>query len=288
MLAEKSFGLATLACSLALALGSSVTLGAASHPLDGLSADELSATITLLRDDNRLAEASRFPLMELVEPNKHDVLGWKPGDPITRTVRVIVKEGPKSFEGIVDLSSGKILSWQEAAGESMFMLEEFLGATDLALAHEDLVAGLGKRGLTPADVYCLPLTAGSFGTEDEQGRRLMKVPCYLLPSGSNFYARPIEGLFAVVDLNADEVVEVVDTGAVPLPADSWGYTEAEIAERYGSLRPKSNEALLQQPGGANFTIDGGQIEWDMWRFHYRVDKRPGLVLSLVQAKDRDS
>ena len=39
----------------------------------------------------------------------------------------------------------------------------------------------------------------------------------------------IEGLFAVYDLAKREVVRVVDTGAIPLPTDPWGYTEDEIA-----------------------------------------------------------
>ena len=86
---------------------------------------------------------------------------------------------------------------------------------DLALADPRMAEGLKARGLTPDQAFCLPLTAGAFGTADKQGRRLMKVPCYVTPSQSNFYAKPIEGLFAVVDLNAGAVLDVVDTGAVP-------------------------------------------------------------------------
>ena len=66
----------------------------------------------------------------------------------------------------------------------------------------------------------------------------MRVPCYQAPDGSNFYAKPIEGLFAVYDLGTREVVRVVDVGAVPLPQDPWGYTEEEVAARV-PLRPES-------------------------------------------------
>ena len=141
------------------------------------------------------------------------------------------------FRGEVDLTAKKVLAWEPAGGEAMILLEEFLGAMDLALSHPDMQAGLAKRGLTREQVFCLPLTAGAFGLPHEEGRRLMKVPCYVSPSGSNFYAKPIEGLFATVDLRGGEVLEVVDTGVLPLPADDWGYTEAEIAERAGALRP---------------------------------------------------
>ena len=160
---------------------------------------------------------------------------------------------------------------------------------DLALADPRMAEGLKARGLTPDQAFCLPLTAGAFGTADEAGRRLMKVPCYVTPSQSNFYAKPIEGLFAVVDLNAGAVLDVVDTGAVPVPEDAWGYTQDELAARADmTLRPAAHPATLAQPDGANYRIDGSLIEWDIWSFRWRVDKRPGLVLSQIGVKDGDA
>ena len=35
------------------------------------------------------------------------------------------------------------------------------------------------------------------------------------------------------------------------------------------------------------TIKGSGIEWDIWKFRYRVDKRPGVVLSAVNVKNVD-
>ena len=108
-----------------------------------------------------------------------------------------------------------------AAGQPMVLFEEFTGAMTAALAHPEMVAGLARRGLTSGDVFCLPLTAGNYLTPEYEGTRLMKVPCYLNPTGSNYYAKPIEGLFAVVDLLAGEATRVVDEGVVPLPEDDW-------------------------------------------------------------------
>lgn len=258
---------------------------AGAHPLDGLSPAEMIATVEILRADGKITDAARLPLIELKEPEKSVVLAWSPGKPEPRVATVNVKDGKSAFKGEVDLAARKVLSWEPASGESMILLEEFLGAMDLALANADIAVGLEKRGLKPEQAFCLPLTAGAFGLPDEQGRRLMKVPCYVSPEGSNFYAKPIEGLFAVVDLNAKEVVEVVDTGAVPVPADSWGYTPKEIQSRLGAVRPAANPATLSQPDGANYKVDGGLITWDMWRFRWRVDKRPGVVLSQIEAND---
>ena len=90
----------------------------------------------------------------------------------------------------------------------------------------------------------------------------MKVPCYLNPTGSNYYAKPIEGLFAVVDLMRGEATAVVDEGVVPVPEDDWGYTPDEVAARQ-PLRPASNPVDLTQAGSPGYAITGSRIEWDI-------------------------
>ena len=164
------------------------------------------------------------------------------------------------------------------------LFEEFTGAMNAALAHPEMIAGLTRRGLTPADVFCLPLTAGNYLTPEYEGTRLMKVPCYLNPAGSNYYAKPIEGLFAVVDLMRGEATAVVDEGVVPVPEDDWGYSPDEVAARQ-PLRPASNPVDLTQAGSPGYAITGSRIEWDIWRFRLRVDKRPGIVLSNIDVRD---
>lgn len=274
------------AAALAGLLAAGAAGAAPTHPLDGLQADEYALVKQILTEAGRLTEASRFPLIELDEPPKEAVLAWSEGDPIPRMAHALVKEGAVTYEARIDLAAGELVSWERIEGQPMLLFEEFLGAMELALAHPDFQSGLERRGLTPDDVFCLPLTAGNFFEGPEAGQRLMKVPCYVNPTTSNFYARPIEGLIAVVDLGEGTVLEVIDTGMLAVPEDGWGYTEPEIEERYG-LRVKANPVELTQPGGANFGGDDGLIEWDMWRFRLRVDKRPGPVLSMIEAKDGD-
>ena len=262
--------------------------GALAHPLDGLSKEEIAEVVTIMKSDDRISDEARFPLIELKEPEKDDVLAWKEGDEGPRAATVHVISGNDTYKAEVDLVSGEISDFGPIGGQHMVLLEEFIGAMDLALSDETFVAALAKRELKPDDVFCLPLTAGSFDIEAEAGQRLMKVPCYVNPTGSNFYAKPIEGLYAVVDLAGKSVVEVIDTGVLPVPQDAWGYTEEEVEARTGSLRTKSNPAVLRQDGEPNFTIDGSMVNWDMWRFRWRVDKRPGVVLSNIEVNDRDT
>lgn len=254
------------------------------HPLDGFSADEIMKVGEILRGQNLADEETLYPLIELIEPPKADVLGWSEGDVIDRKARVHFS-GTEGFRSaVVNITQGRVEEQGPAAGQPMVLFAEFISAMETALGHPDMVAGLAKRGLTPEEVFCLPLTAGNFFTPEYDGTRLMKVPCYLNPTGSNFYAKPIEGLFAVVDLKTREALRVVDEGAIPLPQDPWGYTEEEVAART-ALRPEGNPARLSQAGGPNYRIDGSLIEWDIWRFRTRIDKRPGVVLSNIDVKD---
>lgn len=256
------------------------------HPLDGLSEAEITEAVALLRSSGDAGDDTLFPYIALHEPDKATVLAWKEGDPEPRMVTVHLKRPDGAFVAEVDLAADKVASIAPTDQQTMLLLAEFLEAMNLATSAPEFVAGLEKRGLTPDDVFCLPLTAGSFGLPEEEGRRLLKVPCYVLPETSNFYAKPIEGLYAVVDLNADEVVEVLDSGALPVPKDGWGYTDAEVEARTGALRPEMKPATLSQPDGSNVTIENGLVSWDIWRFRVRVDKRPGVVISNIAVDDQ--
>ncbi|MEM9121960.1 MAG: tyramine oxidase [Pseudomonadota bacterium] len=277
----------------AMIIAASLMVGATAHaadnqhPLDGLSAEEFDRTVEILRGNELANEQTLYPLIELVEPAKAEVLAWDGQTPLDRRVEVQFGDESGFKLAVVNLTEGAVEEIGPAAGEPMVLLAEFLDAVSLAPQHEEMAAGLEKRGLGPDDVFCLPATAGNFKTGEEDGRRLMKVPCYKLPDGSNFYAKPIEGLFAVVDIGKREVLRVVDEDVVPIAEDEWGYSEDEVAARM-PLRPASNAAKLLQDGRPNYTLDGHALTWDIWRMRLRTDKRPGLVLSNIDVKDGEA
>lgn len=264
------------------------------HPLDGLSAAEITQVRELLRAAGKLSEQSRFSLIELKEPDKALVLAWQPGQPAPRRAIAYVLNPDGPYKAELDLQARKLVRWEKSRGEPMLLSEEFMNANTLALSDPRMRQGLAKRGVSAEQAFCIPLTAGAFGHPEERGRRLMKVPCYVTPgtsasatATSNFYARPIEGLFALVDLRARQVLEVIDTGAVPVPSDGWGYTEAEMKQR---LR---GEPVINGPARStraaspakHYQLQGQQLQWDIWRFHVRADRRPGLVLSQIEVHD---
>ena len=253
------------------------------HPLDALTGAEIHQVKEILKAAGKLGPNMHFHEVDLVEPDKATVMAWKPGIARPRRALAVVSENGEAHEAEIDLSANRMTGWQTITGEPAMLLGELTGATGLALADPRMVEGLAKRGFGRDQVFCLPLTAGNFGRPEEQGRRLIKVPCFAKPAGSNYWARPIEGLFATIDLKTGKVLDVTDTGMVPVPSQSWGYHQNEIAAR-DPLRPEAPAAAAQASGDTISTEDG-RLVWDMWRFHLRADKRPGLVLSQVEARD---
>jgi primary-amine oxidase len=102
------------------------------------------------------------------------------------------------------------------------------------------------------------------------------VACFDTAGTSNVWGRPIEGLLATVDLDERKVIRVADTGPVPVSREAHAFAGAPAKP----LRPET-ETL----SNAHVTIDGGLMRWRQWSFHYRLDRRAGLIVSLVRYRD---
>jgi primary-amine oxidase len=141
-------------------------------------------------------------------------------------------------------------------------------------------AAMRRRGYDPsaADVFCAPLAAGYSGDPAEMGRRLLRVTCFDKTGATNLWARPIEGLLATIDLDSDKIVQLVDTGAVPLSPNPGRF------EGTPQVAPKP--AANRAPPAPRFAVDGNTVRWNKWSFHYRMDPRSGLVLSLLRYDDQ--
>lgn len=128
------------------------------HPLDSLTSAEYEAVVNILNADGKLTETSRFPQISLLPPDKALVKAWTMGDEdFPRMAVAYIKDGAMNYKAEVDLKAENVTMFEPAGGEGMVLLEEIFGATDLALSSTEMVEGLALRGLTPEDVYCLPL-----------------------------------------------------------------------------------------------------------------------------------
>lgn len=264
---------------LAIAAASAPPISAADHPLDPLSDDEVWRTLVLLRDAGRIDKDAKFSQLTLHEPAKREVLAWRPGEPMPRRAYALVRREDDAFEAVVDLTAEEVSSWTRLEGaEPNWHGGEYDSLTDKVLEHPDFLAGLEARGVADLTfVDCGAGPRGYFGTEQEEGRRIAHVSCSE-PDGVEQHA--IEDLVAVVDLETEEVLRVIDEGAGRIPA-----VETDFRDMLGEEREVPGPIEIRQPLGRGFELDGYRVAWQNWNFHLRPDQRTGLVLSLVTYRD---
>ena len=257
-----------------------------SHPMDPLDADEMLAAANILLTGRAAQPGAIFQSIELREPPKADVLTLRAGSRLPRQAQVFFRQDRKSYKSNVNITSGQFSAPQLipiSDGQLGLTIQEVL---DFSFAFTDpaFLAALARRGITSpaqlAKVFVTPLTPGSFGLPEER-HRIVKAQMYSTAGvGINLYAKPIEGMQAIMDLDARRVIRVIDTGVVPIPAASHDFDEASVGALTG-LRPALKPIRITQPQGPNFRISGGFIEWQKWRFHARFERRSGPVVSLV-------
>lgn len=273
-------------------IGSSTAPSAVLHPLEPLTAEEIAAAVQIVKTECNLTELARFVSVTLHEPPKEVVLNFKQGDPITREAFAVLldKTGGvgATYEAVVSITGGKVTSWRHIPGaQPSIMLEEFFACEQAVKAHPDFQAALQKRGIANPDlVYVDPWSAGNYGTEEENTRRILRATAHvrLNPDDLNYnsYAHPIEGLLAVVDLNSMEVLKIEDLEVVPLPPTSGNYT----LETVGSVRTDLKPLEITQPEGPSFTIQGHEVHWQKWQFRIGFSPREGLILYTVEYEDQ--
>ena len=99
------------------------------------------------------------------------------------------------------------------------MFEEFDKVPPLVRAHPDFVEAMKKRGITKVDdVQVDPWAPGLLDPKTEpRTTRWIRALAYLKGKQNNGYARPIEGVVALVNLTEMKVERIIDLGVVPLP-----------------------------------------------------------------------
>ncbi len=81
-----------------------------SHPLNPLSAEEISQTTTILRGSGRITPMMRIMAYSPHEPDKRTVLAWAPGQPVRRSVDVVIRDHERrlTIEALVSLPEGEV------------------------------------------------------------------------------------------------------------------------------------------------------------------------------------
>ena len=257
------------------------------HPLDPLSAAEIAQAVALIKAHPQLGSDVCFNAVRSKEPTKEALLAHSAGQPLVRRAFLILlkKASNETFEAIVSLSETRVESVSHIPHvKPSIMAEEMDQAEAAVKAHPDFQAALAKRGISDMSLISMdPWAPGYYGEPVEAEHRLVRGIAYLSEQvGDNFYARPIENVMALVDLNAMQVIRVEDHGLIPLPSEAGDYLSHLVDEPPRTdLKPLD----IVQPEGVSFTVDGWQVRWQKWQFRIGFNHREGLTLHEIGYED---
>jgi primary-amine oxidase len=260
------------------------------HPLERLRAEEITAATGILRSAGLLTDTTRVAYLGLSEPHKEVVLAFRPGDPIERRLRILLLDRAtgQGRDVTVCLNTQAVLAVADIdnrQGQVPILDDEFADIETILVADEGWQAAMRSRGLDPARVRTVPLSAGVFGFADEVGARCVRVLGFYQQDEQDMpWAHPVDGVVAYVDLTAARVTRIVDIGAFPVPAER-GEWDAEPHAR--PPREPLKPIEITQPEGPGFTVDGDVVTWQNWRFRIGFDAREGLTLHQLSITDGD-
>ncbi|HEX4994485.1 MAG TPA: primary-amine oxidase [Methylomirabilota bacterium] len=256
------------------------------HPLDPLSAAEIEHAWEIVRAERAPGPRVRVIFIMLHEPAKKVVLAHRPGDAVERAAFVVLVDSAagKTYEAVVSLSRGRVLSWEHVPGaQPAIVLDEFVECEAAVRADPRWQAAMRRRGVTDFGLAMVDSwSAGNFGFAQDEGRRLVRALTWVRRHAQdNGYARPVANLLTVVDLNAMAVIAVEDGGVVPLPPEDGNYSP----EAAGT-RPELKPVEIRQPEGPSFELAGHELRWQRWRMRIGFTPREGLVIHTVAYEDQ--
>ncbi|KXP02182.1 primary-amine oxidase [Tsukamurella tyrosinosolvens] len=260
------------------------------HPLVPLQAAEIRTVKQVLGDAGLLGETVRFVYVGLEEPHKQVVLSFTAGDPIERRARVMLLDRATGAgsDHVVSITEravvGSVQLDSRTQGQVPIIDEEFEDIEKYLLDSTEWIAAMSSRGIDPAKVRAVPLSAGVFGHEDEVGHRLCRVLAFHQDDGADLpWAHPIDGVVAYVDLTEGRVTKVIDEIELPVPADRGEWDAAP----HGAPAPRTDLKPIEitQPKGPSYSIDGNEITWADWTFRFGFDVREGLTLHTLSVAD---
>ncbi len=260
------------------------------HPLDPLGPDEIRRAVEIVHADKKLADSIRFVTVTLNEPAKTSVLHPQPGISIPREVFLVLLDNAsgRGYEAVVNLARQSVTRFEALPPgvQPSITLDEFLECEEAARKSPAFQEALKKRGITDLSLVMVDAwSAGHYGNEppEDRGKRLVRSLSWVRSDPmDNGYARPIEGVVTIIDLNRKEVVRVEDFGVVDLPPKSGNWARTAVTNPRTGLKPLD----VSQSQGPSFTVSGHEVRWQKWAFRVGFNPREGLVLNTVAYDNR--
>jgi primary-amine oxidase len=258
------------------------------HPLEPLTASEIQTAVALLKSSPTFNPTTRIISIILREPEKSLVYAWPTADLPARQATAVLFDNAanQASVAILDLTAGAILSTQPGPpnAQPTLSIDEQIACEATVLASEEFKDALEKHygtrdtSLVMVDIW----SAGNYGSEEDRTVRLARPLCFLRSDPTdNGYARPIEGIRPVVDINRMQVIRVEEYGVWPLPPQPAHYAADRVPNQRTDIKP----LLITQPDGPSFSLDGRRISWQRWAFVIGFNAREGLTFHDIRYTD---
>jgi primary-amine oxidase len=249
------------------------------HPLEPLTADEITRTTGVLRGAGRLPPSVRVVILEIDEPEKV-VAEQTASGTIRRVARAVLYDWATGVtsETRVDLAARSVISAVDiASGDPPVRHVTLSRATEIATADPRVAAALKRRGIDVERVTFLGGLREGEALERRGGSRFVNVTPYAWDAVGELASVP--GMYVRVDLTRGVVEDVQALGGPALPPRTAGAT----AQGTSALKP----LRITQPEGPSFRIQGSRLEWDRWRIHFAIHPRRSLEVFDVSFRDGD-
>jgi primary-amine oxidase len=263
---------------------------ATGHPLDMTTEAEVGAVRDILDGSGLLGESIRWAFFAPEEPAKAEVLAQEPGTAPDRRFRVVLLDlaTGTSRDVVVSVSHERVDSVHEldpaTTGQPPIIDSEFVLIEEIVNANAEWTEALRRRGLDPAMVRSVPLSAGVYDYPEEVGRRIVRSFGFRQDHPKDHaWAHPVDGLVAYVDLTRREVTKVIDQRLLPVPAESGNYDDPEVT---GPARTTLKPIEITQPEGPSFTVEGNRVQWEKWDLRIGFNEREGLTLHQISFDGR--
>ena len=245
--------------------------------------------MAILRRDRGAGDRWRFAGIELAEPDKASLLGWRPGEPVIRQARITCwnTEDGRTYTATVSLTGDEVTGFEHRPGvQANATVGEWLVADAMLRRHPQVIAALASRGITDLDLVLFDTWTYGYSLIPEQyrDRRMSWVDVWRRAApGANPYAHPINGLHPVLDFNRMELLDIGDSGPVDPPQVMGEYVPRFIPgyRARDDVRPLH----ITQPEGVSFQLDGNELRWQKWSLRIGFNYREGLVLHQVGYAD---
>lgn len=257
------------------------------HPLEPLSAGEVRQAVAILQNSGHVNSTTRFVSVSLKEPPKACIYGDIQTDQIDRDAFAVLFDNATNacHEAVVSLKENRLVSWKHIPGVQPTMTaDEQVECEQAVLASPEFKAALKRQfgtddtSLVMVDIW----SAGNYGAPEESTRRMARPLCFMRADPTdNGYARPIEGIRPVVDLNEMRVIRVEEYGHWPLPPLPGNYASSRVPEKRPGIKPLE----ITQPEGPSFQVEGRVVRWQNWSLVVGFNAREGLTLHDIRYND---